>query len=206
MYMNSVPYVLEKTGSKERVWDLWSRLHEDRIIFLGEPINDRTANLVVAQLLFLSAQNEAEDIMLYINSPGGHVTSGLAIYDTMNHIPNDVQTICTGQAASMGAVLLAGGTKGKRFALPNASIMIHQPLGDAQGQSADIQIAAKRIEKVHMKLASLLSDDTGNSVKKLLEDMDRNNWMSSEEACEYGIIDTVLTPKLAGDSDSDKDE
>ncbi|MCI9527378.1 MAG: ATP-dependent Clp endopeptidase proteolytic subunit ClpP [Lachnospiraceae bacterium] len=191
--MSLVPYVVEQTSRGERSYDIYSRLLKDRIIFLGEEVNETTAGLVVAQLLFLESEDPGKDIHLYINSPGGVVTAGLAIYDTMNYIKCDVETICIGLAASMGAFLLAGGTKGKRFALPNAEIMIHQPSGGAKGQATDIQIAADNILKTKKRLNTILSENTGKPYDVIAEDTERDNYMSAEEAKEYGLIDGVIT-------------
>ena len=191
--MSLVPYVVEQTSRGERSYDIYSRLLKDRIIFLGEEVNETTAGLVVAQLLFLESEDPGKDIHLYINSPGGVVTAGLAIYDTMNYIKCDVETICIGLAASMGAFLLAGGTKGKRFALPNAEIMIHQPSGGAKGQATDIQIAADNILKTKKRLNTILSENTGKPYRVIAEDTERDKYMSAEEAKEYGLIDGVIT-------------
>lgn len=190
--MSLVPYVLEQTSRGERTYDIYSRLLKDRIIFLGEEVSDVTASLVVAQLLFLESEDPSKDISLYINSPGGSVTAGMAIYDTMRYIKCDVSTICIGMAASMGAFLLAGGTKGKRFALPNAEIMIHQPLGGAQGQATEIEIAAKHILKTKEKLNRMLAENCGRSYEEICEATERDNWMSAEEATAYGLIDSVV--------------
>ncbi|MDO4318071.1 MAG: ATP-dependent Clp endopeptidase proteolytic subunit ClpP [Lachnospiraceae bacterium] len=190
--MSLVPYVLEQTSRGERTYDIYSRLLKDRIIFLGEEVNDVTASLVVAQLLFLESEDPSKDISLYINSPGGSVTAGMAIYDTMQYIKCDVSTICIGMAASMGAFLLAGGTKGKRFALPNAEIMIHQPLGGAQGQATEIEIAAKHILKTKEKLNRMLAENCGRPYEEICEATERDNWMSAEEATAYGLIDSVV--------------
>ena len=190
--MSLVPMVIEQTNRGERSFDIYSRLLKDRIIFLGEEVNDVTASLVVAQLLFLEGQDPEKDISLYINSPGGSVSAGFAIFDTMNYIKCDVSTICMGMAASMGAFLLAAGTKGKRFALPNAEIMIHQPLGGAQGQASDIKIAADHILKTRDKLNKILSAQTGKPLDIIELDTDRDNFMSAQEALEYGLIDKVL--------------
>lgn len=191
--MSLVPYVVEQTSRGERSYDIYSRLLKDRIIFLGEEVNEVTAGLVVAQLLFLESEDPGKDIHLYINSPGGVVTAGLAIYDTMNYIKCDVETICIGLAASMGAFLLAGGTKGKRFALPNAEIMIHQPSGGAKGQATDIQIVADNIQKTKHRLNTILSENTGKPYEVIAADTERDNYMSAEEAKEYGLIDGVIT-------------
>jgi ATP-dependent Clp protease protease subunit len=187
-----VPIVIEQTGRGERAYDIYSRLLKDRIIMLGTPIDDHVANLIVAQLLFLEAEDPEKDIYLYINSPGGVVTAGLAIYDTMQYIKPDVVTICMGQAASMGAVLLAAGAKGKRFALPHARIMIHQPLGGFQGQATDIEIHAKEILRLKQMLNEILSKHTGQPLEKIEKDTDRDYFMSAKEAMEYGLIDKVL--------------
>lgn len=190
--MNYVPMVVEQSGRGERAYDIYSRLLKDRIIFLGGPIDDNVANVVIAQLLFLESEDPDKDIHLYINSPGGVVTAGLAIYDTMQYIKPDVSTICIGQAASMGSVLLAAGAKGKRYALPYSRIMMHQPLGGAQGQSTDIQIQAREILRIRETLNEILSRHTGQSVKKLTEDTERDNFMSALEAKKYGLIDEVI--------------
>ena len=190
--MNYVPMVVEQSGRGERAYDIYSRLLKDRIIFLGGPIDDNVANVVIAQLLFLESEDPDKDIHLYINSPGGVVTAGLAIYDTMQYIKPDVSTIGIGQAASMGSVLLAAGAKGKRYALPYSRIMIHQPLGGAQGQSTDIQIQAREILRIRETLNEILSRHTGQSVKKLTEDTERDNFMSALEAKKYGLIDEVI--------------
>ena len=190
--MALVPYVIEQTGSGERSYDIFSRLLKDRIIILGEEINDSVASLVTAQLLFLEAEDPEKDISLYINSPGGSVTSGMAIYDTMNYIRPDVSTICTGMAASMGAFLLSSGAKGKRYALPNAEVLIHQPLGGVSGQASDIEIHAQWILKTKEKLNRILSENTGQALDVIRQDTDRDNIMGAEEACEYGLIDKVI--------------
>jgi len=187
-----VPIVVEQTSRGERSYDIYSRLLKDRIILLGTPINDQVANLVVAQLLFLAAEDPNKDIYLYINSPGGSISAGMAIYDTMQHVKPDVQTICVGLAASMGAFLLSAGAKGKRFALPNSEVMIHQPLGGAEGQATDIEIRAKRILRLRDRLNRLLSEHTGQPLEKIEKDTDRDYFMTAEEAKEYGIIDKVL--------------
>ncbi len=191
--MSLVPYVVEQTSRGERSYDIYSRLLKDRIIFLGEEVNEVTAGLVVAQLLFLESEDPGKDIHLYINSPGGVVTAGLAIYDTMNYIKCDVETIYIGLAASMGAFLLAGGTKGKRYALPNAEIMIHQPSGGAKGQATDIKIAADNIQKTKHRLNTILAENTGKPYEVVAADTERDNYMSAEEAKEYGLIDGVIT-------------
>lgn len=193
--MSLVPYVVEQTNRGERSYDIFSRLLNDRIIFLGEEVNDTTASLVVAQLLYLEAQDPDKDIQMYINSPGGSVTAGMAIYDTMQYIKCDVSTICLGMAASMGAFLLAGGTKGKRFALPNSTIMIHQPSGGAQGQATEIQIVADHIAKTKRTLNEILAANTGQPLEVVEKDTDRDNYMSAEEALAYGLIDGVVTHK-----------
>jgi len=193
--MSLVPYVVEQTSRGERNYDIYSRLLKDRIIFLGEEVNETTASLVVAQLLFLESEDPGKDIQLYINSPGGMVTAGMAIYDTMQYIKCDVSTICIGLAASMGAFLLAGGTKGKRFALPNAEVMIHQPSGGAKGQATDIQITAENILKTKKKLNEILAANTGKSYEQVAADTERDYYMSAEEALEYGLIDGVITKR-----------
>ena len=193
--MSLVPYVIEQTSRGERSYDIYSRLLKDRIIFLGEEVNDVSASLVVAELLFLEAEDPGKDIQLYINSPGGSVTAGMAIYDTMQYIKCDVSTICLGMAASMGAFLLAGGTKGKRFALPNSTIMIHQPSGGAQGQATEIQIVADHIAKTNRTLNEILAANTGQPLEVVEKDTDRDNYMSAEEALAYGLIDGVVTHK-----------
>lgn len=193
--MSLVPYVIEQTGRGERSYDIYSRLLKDRIIFLGEEVNEVTAGLVVAQLLFLEAEDPDKDIQLYINSPGGSVTAGWAIYDTMQYIKCDVSTICIGMAASMGAFLLAGGAKGKRYALPNAEIMIHQPLGGAQGQATEIEIAAKHILQTKERLNKILAANTGQPLEVVAADTERDNWKTAEEAKEYGLIDYVITSR-----------
>ena len=187
-----VPYVIEQTGGVERQYDIYSRLLKDRIIFLGEEIDDHVASVVVAQLLFLEAEDPDKDINIYINSPGGSVTAGMAIYDTMRYIKPDISTICVGMAASMGAFLLAAGTEGKRYCLPNAEIMIHQPLGGVKGQAEDIRIHAEWILKTREKLNRILSENTGQPFEKVAADTDRDNFMSADEAAEYGIIDKVI--------------
>jgi len=191
--MSLVPYVLESTSRGERTYDIYSRLLKDRIIFLGEEVNDVTASLVVAQLLFLEAEDPNKDISLYINSPGGSVTAGMAIYDTMNYIKCDVCTTCIGMAASMGAFLLSGGTKGKRYALPNAEVMIHQPSGGARGQATEIQIVAENILRTKKKLNEILAANTGQPYDVIVRDTERDNYMTAEQAKEYGLIDCVIT-------------
>lgn len=190
--MSLVPYVIEQTSRGERSYDIYSRLLNDRIIFLGEEVNDVTASLVVAQLLFLESEDPSKDINLYINSPGGVITSGMAIYDTMQYVKCDVSTICIGMAASMGAFLLAGGAKGKRFALPNAEIMIHQPSGGAQGQATDINIAAEHILRTKKRMNEILAANTGKSIEIIAADTERDNYMTSEQALEYGLIDKII--------------
>lgn len=189
------PIVIENTSYGERSYDIYSRLLKDRIIFLGTEINDNVANAIVAQLLFLEAEDPEKDITMYINSPGGVVTSGMAIYDTMNYIKPDVQTVCIGQAASMGAFLLSAGTKGKRFALPNSRVMIHQPLGGAQGQATDIEIQAKEILKIKDKLSEILAENCGKTKEEVLRDTERDNFMTAQEALDYGIIDKVFVKR-----------
>jgi len=193
--MSLVPYVIEQTSRGERSYDIYSRLLKERIIFLGEEVNEVTASLTVAQLLFLEAEDPEKDIQLYINSPGGSVTAGMAIYDTMRYIKCDVSTICIGMAASMGSFLLSAGAKGKRFALPNAEVMIHQPLGGAQGQATEIEIAANHILKTRAKLNKILAERTGQSIEQIEKDTDRDNFLSAEEAKEYGLIDQVMIPE-----------
>ena len=190
--MSFIPYVIEQTGRGGRSYDIFSRLLNDRIIFLGEEVTDVSANLIVAQLLFLESEDPNKDIQLYINSPGGSVTAGMAIYDTMNYVKCDVSTICMGMAASMGAFLLAGGAKGKRFALPNAEIMIHQPSGGARGQATDIQIVADQILRTKQKLNEILAANTGQPLERIAADTDRDNYMTAEEAKEYGLIDELV--------------
>jgi ATP-dependent Clp protease protease subunit len=191
--LGMVPMVIEQSGRGERAYDIYSRLLKERVIFLVGPVNDHTANLVVAQLLFLESENPDKDISLYINSPGGSVSAGLAIYDTMQFIKPDVSTLCTGLAASMGAFLLAAGAKDKRFSLPNSRIMIHQPLGGASGQAADIEIQAREILYLRERLNGILAEKTGQSIDQIAKDTDRDNFMSGEQAVEYGMIDKVLT-------------
>ena len=190
--LNLVPMVVEQSSRGERAYDIYSRLLKERIIFIVGPVEDYMANVIIAQILFLESEDPKKDISLYINSPGGSVSSGMAIYDTMQFCKPDISTLCIGQAASMGAVLLAGGTKNKRFALPNSRIMIHQPLGGFQGQSTDIQIHAQEIQKVRENLNSILSKHTGNDINKISEDTDRDNFMNADEAKNYGIVDNVL--------------
>ena len=202
--MSLVPYVIEQTSRGERSYDIYSRLLKERIIFLGEEVNETTASLTVAQLLFLEAEDPEKDIQLYINSPGGSVTAGMAIYDTMRYIKCDVSTICIGMAASMGAFLLAGGTKGKRLALPNAEIRIPQPLGGAQGQATEIEIAAKHILRTKQKLNSILAENCGQPYDVVAADTERDNWKSAEEAMQYGLIDKVITDRA--DAAEDKED
>ena len=202
--MSLVPYVVEQTSRGERNYDIYSRLLKDRIVFLGEEVTDVSANIVVAQLLFLEAEDPEKDIQLYINSPGGSVSAGMAIYDTMQYIKCDVSTICIGMAASMGAFLLAGGAKGKRYALPNAEIMIHQPSGGAQGQATEIQITAEHILRTKEKLNKILSANTGQPYEVVAADTERDNWKTAEEAKEYGLIDTVITSRAEVNSDGEK--
>ena len=198
-----VPYIVEQTSRGERSYDIYSRLLEDRIIFLSGEINDAVANTVVAQLIYLEAKDPSKDIHLYINSPGGSVSAGLAIYDTMNYIKCDVSTICIGMAASMGAFLLSSGTKGKRFALPNSEIMIHQPLGGAQGQASDIKIAAEHILRTKKKLNTILAQNSGKPIEQIERDTDRDNYLSADEAKNYGLIDKVFSSR-AGDNSLNK--
>ena len=193
--MSFIPYVIEQTGHGERSYDIYSRLLKDRIIFLGTDVNDYSANAIIAQLLFLEAEDPDKDIYLYINSPGGSVTAGMAIYDTMNYIKPDINTICVGMAASMGAVLLSAGTKGKRFALKNSEIMIHQPLGGAQGQATDIAIHAEHILKIKEKLTKILAENSNQPYDVVKAGTERDNFMSADEALEYGLIDKVISSK-----------
>ena len=193
--MSLVPYVIEQTGHGERSYDIFSRLLKDRIIFFGDEVNDQTASLIVAQMLFLESEDPDKDIMLYINSPGGSITAGMAIYDTMNYIKCDVSTICVGMAASMGAFLLSAGAKGKRLALPNSEIMIHQPLGGMQGQATDIKIHADRIIRIKDKLNKILSENTGRPIEEIVRDTERDNFMSAQEALDYGLIDKIITAR-----------
>ena len=190
--MSVIPYVIEQTSRGERSYDIYSRLLKERIIFLGEEVTDASASVIIAQLLFVEGEDPEKDIHLYINSPGGSVSAGLAIYDTMQYIKCDVSTICIGMAASMGSFLLSGGKKGKRYALPNAEIMIHQPLGGAQGQATEIQIAAEHILKTRQKLNTILAENTGQSLEKIQADTERDNFMSAQEAKEYGLVDEVI--------------
>ena len=195
--MSFIPMVVEQSNRGERAYDIYSRLLKDRIVFLGTPVNDVVANSIIAQLLFLAAEDPEKDIHLYINSPGGSITSGMAIYDTMQFIKPDVSTICVGMAASMGAFLLAAGAKGKRFALPNSEVMIHQPLGGAEGQASDIEIRARRILKMRDKLNAILAERTGQPIERIDKDTDRDNFMEAETAREYGLIDKVID-KIGG--------
>lgn len=190
-----IPTVIEKSSFGERAYDIYSRLLKDNIVFLGGPIDDHVANLIIAQLLFLQSEDSKKEISLYINSPGGHVHAGLAILDTMSHIKNDVSTVCVGMAASMAAVILSAGTKGKRFSLPNSEIMIHQPHGGAEGQASDIEINAKQILKLRAKLNKILAKNTGQSLSKVEKDVDRDFYMDPEEAKKYGVIDSIMTGK-----------
>ena len=192
-----IPMVVDQTGANERSYDIYSRLLEDRIIFLSGEVTDDSANIVIAQLIYLEGKNPDKDIFLYIDSPGGSVSAGMAIYDTMNYIKCDVSTICVGLAASMGAFLLSSGAKGKRFALPNSEIMIHQPLGGAQGQASDIEIQARHIQKIKAKLNQILSENTGKPLEVIEKDTDRDNYMSAEEAKEYGLIDNIFYTRKA---------
>ena len=197
--MSLIPYVIEQTSRGERSYDIYSRLLEDRIIFLGEEVNATSASVVVAQLLFREAEDPSKDIHLYINSPGGEITSGMAIYDTMQYIKCDVSTICIGMAASMASFLLAGGAKGKRYALPNSEIMIHQPSGGSQGQATEIEIAAKHILMIKERMNKILSENTGKSIEEVTKDTDRDNWLTASEAVEYGLIDSVVSARTDGD-------
>ena len=201
--MSLIPYVIEQTSRGERSYDIYFRLLKERIIFLGEEVDANSASVVVAQLLFLEAEDPEKDIHLYINSPGGEITSGMAIYDTMNYIKCDVATICVGMAANMGAFLLAGGAKGKRQALPNAEIMIHQPSGGSRGQATEIEIAAKHILRTRENLNKILAENTGKPIETIALDTERDNWMSAEEAMAYGLIDSVITAR-ADDKDKNK--
>lgn len=193
--MSTIPYVIEQSGRGERSYDIYSRLLKDRIIMIGDEINDHVANVVVAQLLFLAAEDHEKDISIYINSPGGSTSAGFAIFDTMQYIKPDVRTICTGMAASFGAMLLLAGTKGKRFALPNSEIMIHQPLGGARGQATEIEISARRILKLREHINEIIAERTGQSAEKVARDSDRDYYMSAAEAKEYGIIDEIIESK-----------
>lgn len=202
--MSLIPYVIEQTSRGERSYDIFSRLLKDRIIFLGEEVNATTGSLVVAQLLFLESEDPGKDIHLYINSPGGEVQSGLAIYDTMQYIKCDVSTICVGMAASMGAFLLAGGAKGKRYALPNAEVMIHQPSGGAKGQATEIQIAAENILKTKKKLNEMLAANTGKPFGQVAEDTERDHWMDAQEALDYGIVDSIIEKSQTDEKKEEK--
>ena len=202
--MSLIPYVIEQTSRGERSYDIFSRLLKDRIIFLGEEVNATTGSLVVAQLLFLESEDPGKDIHLYINSPGGEVQSGFAIYDTMQYIKCDVSTICVGMAASMGAFLLAGGAKGKRYALPNAEIMIHQPSGGAKGQATEIQIAAENILKTKKKLNEMLAANTGKPFEQVAEDTERDHWMDAQEALDYGIVDSIIEKNQSEEKKEEK--
>ncbi|WP_400241590.1 ATP-dependent Clp endopeptidase proteolytic subunit ClpP [Niallia sp. JL1B1071] len=193
--MSTIPYVIEQSASGERSYDIYSRLLKDRIIMLGDEINDQVANNIVAQLLFLAAEDPEKDISLYINSPGGSTSAGFAIYDTMHYIKPDVRTICTGMAASFGALLLLAGAKGKRYALPNSEIMIHQPLGGTKGQATEIEISARRILKLKSHINHIIADKTGQSIEKIAHDTERDYFMSAEEAKSYGIVDEIITAK-----------
>ena len=205
--MSLVPYVIEQTSrGGERSYDIYSRLLKDRIIFLGEEVTDVSASLIVAQMLFLESEDQTKDIHLYINSPGGSVTAGMAIYDTMNYIKCDVETICMGMAASMGAFLLSSGAKGKRYALPNSQIMIHQPSGGAQGQATEIKIVAENILKTKKKLNQILADNTGKSIEQIEIDTERDNYMSAEEAREYGLVDNVIVKRESPSDETSSDE
>ena len=190
-----IPYVIEQTGNGERSYDIFSRLLKERIVFLGDQVNDATAELVVAQMLFLEGEDPEKDIQFYINSPGGSISAGMAIYDTMNFVKCDVSTICVGMAASMGAFLLAGGTKGKRFALPNSEILIHQPLGGTEGQASDIAIQAAHMARIKERMNRLLAQNTGREYDEIVRDTDRDNWMTAQEALEYGLIDHIYTTR-----------
>ncbi len=198
--MSFIPIVIEQTGRGERSYDIYSRLLRDRIIFLGTPINDLVANLTIAQLLFLASEDPKRDIMLYLNTPGGSVTAGMAIYDSMQYIPTDVCTICVGQAYSMGAVLLAGGARGKRQALPNSRVLLHQPLGGIGGQAADMEIHAREILKIRRQLDEILAHDTGQSLERVQRDTERDFFMAPEEAKAYGLIDEIIAPSSARDA------
>lgn len=202
--MSLIPYVVEQTSRGERSYDIYSRLLKDRIIFLGEEVSDVSASVIVAQLLFLESEDPGKDISMYINSPGGSVTAGMAIYDTMNYIKCDVSTICIGMAASMGAFLLAGGTKGKRMALPNSEIMIHQPSGGARGQATEIKIVAENILKTRQKLNEMLAENTGKSVEQIAVDTERDNFMSAQEALDYGLIDSIIKNRAEAEAETKK--
>ena len=202
--MSLIPYVIEQTSRGERSYDIYSRLLKERIVFLGEEVNSVSASVVVAQLLFLESEDPNKDIHMYINSPGGEITSGMAIYDTMNYIKCDVSTICIGMAASMGAFLLAAGTKGKRMALPNAEIMIHQPSGGSQGQATEIEIAAKHILRTREKMNRIMAANTGQDFEKVAADTERDNWMDAKEAMEYGLIDSIVEARVDKDKKEEK--
>jgi ATP-dependent Clp protease protease subunit len=193
IFMGTIPYVIEKSSHGERSYDIYSRLLRDRIVIIGDEINDQVANSVIAQLLFLEAENPEKDVSIYINSPGGSTTAGFAIFDTMQHIKPDISTICMGMAASFGALLLLGGTKGKRYALPNSEIMIHQPLGGVRGQATEIEISARRILKLRQHINEIIAERTGQDVEKVAKDTERDYFMSAQEALEYGIIDKIIT-------------
>ena len=190
-----IPYVIEQTGQGERSYDIFSRLLKERIVFLGDQVTDQTAELVVAQMLFLEGEDPEKDIQFYINSPGGSISAGMAIYDTMNFVKCDVSTICVGMAASMGAFLLAGGTKGKRFSLPNSEVLIHQPLGGTEGQASDIAIQAAHMARIKERMNRILAQNTGKDYEQIVKDTDRDNWMTAQEALEYGIIDHIYTTR-----------
>ncbi|MBO5999224.1 MAG: ATP-dependent Clp endopeptidase proteolytic subunit ClpP [Lachnospiraceae bacterium] len=196
-----IPYVIEQTGNGERSYDIFSRLLKERIVFLGDQVNDATAELVVAQMLFLEGEDPEKDIQFYINSPGGSISAGMAIYDTMNFVKCDVSTICVGMAASMGAFLLAGGTKGKRFALPNSEILIHQPLGGTEGQASDIAIQAAHMARIKERMNRLLAQNTGRDYEEIVRDTDRDNWMTAQEALDYGLIDHIYTTRKEAEGD-----
>ena len=202
--MSLIPYVIEQTSRGERSYDIYSRLLKERIVFLGEEVNSVSASVVVAQLLFLESEDPGKDIHMYINSPGGEITSGMAIYDTMNYIKCDVSTICIGMAASMGAFLLAGGAKGKRMALPNAEIMIHQPSGGSQGQATEIEIAAKHILRTREKMNRILAKNTGRDFETIARDTERDNWMDASEALEYGLIDSIIEERAGKEKEDSK--
>ena len=197
-----IPYVIEQTGNGERSYDIFSRLLKERIVFLGDQVNDATAELVVAQMLFLEGEDPEKDIQFYINSPGGSISAGMAIYDTMNFVKCDVSTICVGMAASMGAFLLAGGTKGKRFSLPNSEILIHQPLGGTEGQASDIAIQAAHMARIKERMNRLLAQNTGREYDEIVRDTDRDNWMTAQEALEYGLIDHIYTTRKEAEGNS----
>ncbi len=196
-----IPYVIEQTGQGERSYDIFSRLLKERIVFLGDQVTDQTAELVVAQMLFLEGEDPEKDIQFYINSPGGSISAGMAIYDTMNFVKCDVSTICVGMAASMGAFLLAGGTKGKRFSLPNSEVLIHQPLGGTEGQASDIAIQAAHMARIKERMNRILAQNTGKDYEQIVKDTDRDNWMTAQEALEYGIIDHIYTTRKEAEED-----